>query len=389
MNLKDLPPDERMKIATLLAEKDSVKDNSWMYEKPKENPEAFLLGKQVKSLDEIQEISKDYEESPAQRLARFDMEAKFREDPLTIMKQREAEKRMELLHNTAKVKKLRRLLTEQKLRKEKQKAIRKHAKHKKKHKRQKRSRTSSKSDNKSRSRSRSSSSSTSSDDELLNKFIKIIRQSDKLESEQTVGDDDDDKPPCQTPPPQSPPSYKQSSSYHGNRGHHHHQQQQHPHPSRREQNNYSSRQHTYSSKRHDRADESDISRPRLHNNSNNNNNDKKPDHFKSSSSTSSAAAAATTSNRSKLSKEEIEAKRLQMMLDAKEHEKERIHRATKHYERKRVEEENEMVTKFSHGPSFIGQLKNRHVDLTTVEESVHRKASSRQRGDLHDNFLKR
>ncbi|CAH8843624.1 unnamed protein product, partial [Trichobilharzia szidati] len=270
MNLKDLAPDERMKIATLLAEKDSAKDNSWMYEKPKENPEAFLLGKQVKSLDEIQEISKDYEESPAQRLARFDMEAKFREDPLTIMKQREAEKRMELLHNTAKVKKLRRLLTEQKLRKEKQKAIRKHAKHKKKRKHQKRSRSSSKSDNesRSRSRSRSSSSSTSSDDELLNKFIKIIRQSDQLESEQTVGDDDD-KPPCQTPPPpQSPPSSKQSSSSHGNRSHHHQrqQQQQHPHPSRRDQNNYSSRQHTYSSKRHDRNDESDISRPRLHNN---------------------------------------------------------------------------------------------------------------------------
>ncbi|VDQ04427.1 unnamed protein product [Trichobilharzia regenti] len=360
-----------MKIATLLAEKNSAKDNSWMYEKPKENPEVFLLGKQVKSLDEIQEISKDYEESPAQRLARFDMEAKFREDPLTIMKQREAEKRMELLHNTAK-------LTEQKLRQEKQKGIRKHSKHKKR-KHKKRSRTSSKSDNESRSRSKSSSS---SDDELLNKFIKIIRQSDKLENEQTSGSlksVGDGQPACQTPPsPQSPPSSKQSSSSHGNRSHH-----QHPNPSRRDQTSYSSRQHTYSSKRYDRNEESDISRSKLHNN---NNSDKKPDHFKSSSSTS---AGATTSSRSKLSKEEIEAKRLQMMLDAKEHEKERIHRATKHYEKKKVEEENEMVAKFSHGPSFIGHLKNRHVDLTTVEESVHRKASSRQRGDLHDNFLKR
>nr|AAW24989.1 SJCHGC01904 protein [Schistosoma japonicum] len=105
MNLKDLVPEERMKIAALLAEKKGVNENAWMYEKSKEDPEAFLLGKQVQSLSQIQEICKESEESPAQRLARFDMEAKFREDPLTIMKQREAERRMELLKNTATVKK--------------------------------------------------------------------------------------------------------------------------------------------------------------------------------------------------------------------------------------------------------------------------------------------
>ncbi|KAK4469034.1 hypothetical protein MN116_007499 [Schistosoma mekongi] len=110
MNLKDLAPEERMKIAALLAEKKGINENAWMYEKSKEDSEAFLLGKQVQSLSQIQEICKESEESPAQRLARFDMEAKFREDPLTIMKQREAEKRMEFLKNTAKIKKLRRLV---------------------------------------------------------------------------------------------------------------------------------------------------------------------------------------------------------------------------------------------------------------------------------------
>ncbi|CAH8505443.1 unnamed protein product [Heterobilharzia americana] len=339
MNLKDLVPDERMKIATLLAEK-NVKDNAWMYEKPKENPEVFLLGKEVKSVNEIQEIGKDYEESPAQRLARFDMEAKFREDPLTIMKQREAEKRMDLLKNTAKVKKLRRLLTEQKLRKEKQK-IKKHSKRK-------------------HQRKCSESSESNSDDELLNKFIKIIRHSDDLEGEETESLKSVDK--CK----------ETSSGIH----------EQQPSSSSRNMNdkrsdqNHPTKERTFSklnkesSSRYDR------------NNQSNRSNLKAPytkisDHNKS------------LLDRSRLSREELEAKRAQMMSDAKEYEKERNNRSTSHYEKKRIEEEKELTSKLSYGPSFIGHLKNRHVDMTTIEEGVHRKASSRQRGDLHDNFLRR
>ncbi|KAK4469035.1 hypothetical protein MN116_007500 [Schistosoma mekongi] len=116
-------------------------------------------------------------------------------------------------------------------------------------------------------------------------------------------------------------------------------------------------------------------------------------HYQDIQSTSSDSRrfdhSTSSSTRPKLSKEEIIAKRAQMASDAKEYEKERFHRSTAHYTMKKIEEENESASRFSHGPSFIGHLKNRHVDMTTVEEGVHRKASSRQRGELHDNFLKR
>ncbi|KAH8862400.1 Pre-mRNA-splicing factor CWC25 [Schistosoma japonicum] len=335
MNLKDLVPEERMKIAALLAEKKGVNENAWMYEKSKEDPEAFLLGKQVQSLSQIQEICKESEESPAQRLARFDMEAKFREDPLTIMKQREAERRMELLKNTAKVKKLRRLLTEQKLRKEKHRS-KMHSKRKRRHK------------------NSDESSETSSDDELLNKFIKIIRHSDELEGEQASSLKSMDKHN------QEPPGIvreKASSS----------RDQRHVRPDQ----NCPTKKQTFP--KFDREYSSTHDQ-----------------HIQSTSSNSRRLGYSTSSSsRTKLSKEEIIAKRAQMASDAKEYEKERFHRSTAHYMMKKIEEENELASRFSHGPSFIGHLKNRHVDMTTVEEGIHRKASSRQRGELHDNFLKR
>ncbi|CAH8489707.1 unnamed protein product [Schistosoma turkestanicum] len=326
MNLKDLPPEERMKIVALLAEKKSTKGDSWMYEKPKEDPEAFLLGKQVQSLSQIQEISKEYEESPAQRLARFDMEAKFREDPLTIMKQREAEKRMELLKNTAKIKKLRRLLTEQKLRKEKHKS-KKHSKRRHHHK------------------SSDESEEMSSDDELLNKFIKIIHQSDEM------GKVSSQKSPTKYNNDSYDTDHKQSSSSSNQR--HAISDQNCSNLNKKHSLTYNQRNQSMSS------------------------NSERSDYRKSST------------NHRKLSKEEIEAKRAQMISDAKEHEKQRSHRSTTHYTMKNIEEKKELASKFSHGPSFISHLKNQHVDMTTVEEGIHRKASSRQRGELHDNFIKR
>lgn len=60
---------------------------AWMYEQPKRKAEDFLLGKTIKSLEELTEVNRDKEEeTPSQRLTRFDMEAKFREDPLNLMR---------------------------------------------------------------------------------------------------------------------------------------------------------------------------------------------------------------------------------------------------------------------------------------------------------------
>lgn len=361
MDVKDLTPAECTKIASLLSKNKKEDAISWMYSQPKDDPEAFLLGKEVKSLDQIQEIAKDYEESPAQRLARFDMQAKFREDPLTLMKQREAEKRMELLKNTAKVKKLRRLLTEQKLWKEK----------KRKAKKRKRSL-----DKKSHKLSRSpcsaldsSNETSSSGDELLDKFIKIIRHSDKAEkkeastpnlpkqgSDETKGSQQSNQPSAErnSQPSSSCRRYREPSPhYKGNC------------------------QRTLSSDRIIRQSSPQYKRDPL------------PYNSKSAQPSSSYRSENPSSIKRKLSKEELETRRAQMMLDAKAYEKERSSRSSIHYRQTKLEEEKEMAAKERHGPSFISHMKNAHVSQATIEEGIHRKANSRQRGELNTNFLSR
>lgn len=90
-------PEERRKITELIKAKEGQSDGvngskpdastSWMYEQPKRSGEDFLLGKAIKSLEELTEINRDQEEeTPTQRLTRLDMEAKFREDPLNLMR---------------------------------------------------------------------------------------------------------------------------------------------------------------------------------------------------------------------------------------------------------------------------------------------------------------
>lgn len=94
------PPEERRKISELIQSRSSQQPSdpnhgadldastAWMYNQPKQNAEDYLLGKAIRSLEELAEISRDQEteETPAQRLTRLDMEAKFREDPLNLMR---------------------------------------------------------------------------------------------------------------------------------------------------------------------------------------------------------------------------------------------------------------------------------------------------------------
>ncbi|TGZ60375.1 hypothetical protein CRM22_008568 [Opisthorchis felineus] len=297
MDLKNLPSSERAKIASLLSKDKAQNDIEWMYNPSKEDSEAYLLGKEVSDVEHLQKLGKDYEESASQRLARIDMETKVREDPLTIMKQREAEKRIELLRNTAKVKKLRRLITMQKLKNEKkrkQKKARRHARP-------------------SRSRSSSNSSSTSSSDELLDKFIKIVRQSDEHEK---VLIEKGDKMDSQRSPEAEKRSYHQPST-----------------------------SHTSS-------------------------NDRRPE-------------------KRKLSKQELEERRAQMMSDAKEHEKDRSVRTSYHYQKKLEYDKRDSDSRSRHGPSFIADLKNDHAQRSSIEEGVHRKAGRRQGGEMNSNFLRR
>lgn len=166
------------------------------------------------------------------------------------------------------------------------------------------------------SHTRISSSDSSSGDELLDKFIKIVRQSDELDAKQRNQEE-----PCgitefksrhDKPPPPVP--------YRGNQP---------------------STSHT---------------RPR---------------------------------EKQKMSREELEARRRQMMDDAKEHAKDRSLRTSHHYRRKEEQETRDAEALSRHGASFIRQLKNDHAQQSTIEDSIHRKANSRQRGELSSNFLKR
>lgn len=103
----------------------------------------------------------------------------------------------------------------------------------------------------------------------------------------------------------------------------------------------------------------------------------------------STSANYNKSARPKLSKDELEARRNQMLSDAKNHEQDRFNRSNQHYDKKRREEEAERLSKANYGPSFLKNVKNSHVDKTTLEDSIHRKTSSRQRGEMHSNFLSR
>lgn len=265
-----------------------------MYNQPKEDTEAYLLGKGVSDLEQIQKLGRDYEESTAQRLARIDMEAKLREDPLTVMKQREAEKRMELLQNTAKVKKLRRLLAMQKQQKESHKKRRRTKKLKR------------------RGSAEGSSSDSSSGDELLEKFIKIIKQSDEKETE--------------------------------------------AHEKRRK----SSAQ-----------DNTPKHKGNIH------------------PSTSHSSRSVPQPERPKLSREELEARRVQMLRDAEEHEKVRSIRTSEYRSKRMLEEHWEKRDRERHGASFISELKNDHAQRSSIEDGVHRKAGRRQPTESSSNFLKR
>ncbi|KAL5111171.1 hypothetical protein TcWFU_000450 [Taenia crassiceps] len=125
--------------------------------------------KAIRSLEELTEINRDQEEeTPAQRLTRLDMEAKFREDPLNLMRQHEMDKRSALLQNSARMKKLQHLIELQNQAREKAEKRREAKKKEGKGKKKRRRISSSSSD----------SSENPEDDIILEKFISLIRNPD-------------------------------------------------------------------------------------------------------------------------------------------------------------------------------------------------------------------
>nr|VZH90181.1 unnamed protein product [Spirometra erinaceieuropaei] len=352
--LDNLSAEERAKIGEVIR---SQGDNStaWMYEQPKKNAEDFLLGKAVKSLEELAEISRDEaEETPAQRLARLDMQAKFREDPLNLMRQHELDKRNALLQNTAKMKKLQRLIEKQK-RQQKKRDHRRNRKKKSKHSARHHHRES--------NDDSCSSSSDSEDDAILDKFISLIQQqepgvdSSGLDSLQRHVEKKKEERPSK--------KKKKSKEHVTKKKHKHHDREKHS--------------HNRSQSPKVKEEEKKILRP-------------DPPARRSSPPPIHRLPPSTTKRRPspapRRSREEMAALRAQMAADAKERERERVERYQRHQTEAKQQEASELASRNTHGASFLKGLTLAHVATSSVEEGVQRKASSRQRGGMEENFLR-
>ncbi|BHF57884.1 hypothetical protein SprV_0100083000 [Sparganum proliferum] len=360
--LDNLSAEERTKIGEVIR---SQGDNStaWMYEQPKKNAEDFLLGKAVKSLEELAEISRDEaEETPAQRLARLDMQAKYREDPLNLMRQHELDKRNALLQNTAKMKKLQRLIEKQK-RQQKKRDHRRNRKNKSKHSARHHHRES---NGDSRS---SSASSDSEDDAILDKFISLIQQqepgvdSSGLDSLQRHMEKKNEER-------SSKKKKKKKSKEHVTKKKHkhkHHDREKHS--------------HNRSQSPKVKEEEKKILRPDSP--ARRSSPPPPPFHRLPPSTTKRRPSPAP-----RRSREEMAALRAQMAADAKERERERVERYQRHQTEAKQQEDSELASRNTHGASFLKGLTLAHVATSSVEEGVQRKANSRQRGGMEENFLR-
>ncbi|KAL7063595.1 hypothetical protein AAHC03_01801 [Spirometra sp. Aus1] len=331
-----------------------------MYEQPKKNAEDFLLGKAVKSLEELAEISRDEaEETPAQRLARLDMQAKFREDPLNLMRQHELDKRNALLQNTAKMKKLQRLIEKQK-RQQKKRDHRRNRKKKSKHSARHHHRESN-------DDSCSSSSSDSEDDAILDKFISLIQQQEPGVDSSGL---DSLQRHVEKKKEEKPSKKKKKSKEHVTKKKHkhkHHDREKHSH------------NRSQSPKVKEEEEKKKILRP-------------DPPARRSSPPPIHGLPPSTTKRRPspapRRSREEMAALRAQMAADAKERERERVERYQRHQTEAKQQEASELASRNTHGASFLKGLTLAHVATSSVEEGVQRKASSRQRGGMEENFLR-
>ncbi|VDM01902.1 unnamed protein product [Schistocephalus solidus] len=335
--------EERRKIGEVIR---GQEDNStaWMYEQPKKNAEDFLLGKAVKSLEELAEISRDdAEETPAQRLARLDMQAKYREDPLNLMRHIEKQKRQQQKRDH---------------RRKRKKGESKHSTRHHHHHHE--------SNNDSLS-----SSGDSEDDAILDKFINLIQQqepgvnSSGLHSlQQQMKKKNEEKS-----------SKKKKSKDHSAKKEHkhkHHDREKH------------SRKRSRSPKKTEEGKRAPLSGSPIpiSRRSPPSPKHKLPAVKRRPSPPPSSAAPP------RRSREEMAALRAQMAADAKERERERVERFQRHQTETKQQEALEIASRDTHGASFLKGLTLAHVATSSVEEGVQRKASSRQRGGMEDNFLR-
>lgn len=165
---KEMDETERRKVKELLKDKhkneESVEKIGWLYKPDKPDAEEYLLGRRIdKAIEKDLEKESADKDAPGalftevmSRRAEMDMQVKMREDPLYAIRRKEEEERRKVMNNPVKMKQLMKVLEEKK---EKSKKKKDKKKGKKKH--------------------RKSSSSDESEDELLNKYLAIVEQKKK------------------------------------------------------------------------------------------------------------------------------------------------------------------------------------------------------------------
>ncbi|XP_068852786.1 pre-mRNA-splicing factor CWC25 homolog isoform X1 [Aphelocoma coerulescens] len=338
----------------------------WMYQGPggMVNREEYLLGRPVDKfiLDKVEDkeagCSGGTALLPGSIFARsgansvLDMANKIREDPLFMIRKREEEKKREVLNNPVKMKKIKALLQNSLEKKEKRK---KKEKKKKKHKKHRR-------------RSSSSSSSGTEEERSRNKAQKRVDNS------------------SWKPAPSKIPGYglqvRDSQQSHRSRSS---PSQDRAPPKHRERSRSPSRSpQRHSSKRNsDRGSGSPSKHSKQH-----------------SSWSEKGRARSPSPKRSyrrqhppgytrKISPEELERKRQEMMENAKWREEERANNLRKH--RKEEELERELEKLDTRDGKFFHRLKLESASTSTLEDRVKRNIHSLQRtpAALEKNFMQR
>ncbi|XP_067440421.1 pre-mRNA-splicing factor CWC25 homolog [Thunnus thynnus] len=330
----------------------------WMYQGPagQVSRDEYLLGRPIDK-----QITDQYEEpesgpsaetgllpgsifNPATPASNLDMAAKIREDPLFEIRKREEEKKREVLTNPVKMKKIKEMLRQNLDKKDKKKKRKKEKKEKKDKERRKEK----------KHKRRSSSSSSEEEDE------KKHRSHSRDESSADAKSYSHHLPGYGLQLPAG--RHHQSSAPTNHSGRHERSRSRSPHRNNRESHSSSS-----SSYRSDRKVQPRAPSP------------KREHHYRQRNHVSK-----------KLSAEELERKRREMMDQAKQREEDRENNVKRYKRQDEQEKQREQNAKRDRHAGFIHNMKLESAASSSLEDRVKRNIHSIQRTPASlDNFMKR
>lgn len=331
----------------------------WMYQGPagQVSRDEYLLGRPIDK-----QITDQYEEpesgpsaetgllpgsifNPTTPASNLDLAAKIREDPLFEIRKREEEKKREVLTNPVKMKKIKEMLRQNLDKKDKKKKRKKDKKEKKGDKERRKEK---------KHKRRSSSSSSDEDDE------KKHRSHSRDETSADTKSRSHHIPGYGLQLPAG--RHQQSSAPSGHSGRRERSRSRSPHRNSRENHSHSSSSH-----RGDRRVEPRVASPareRYH----------RPRHPVSK----------------KLSAEELERKRREMMDQAKQREEDRENNVKRYKRQDEQEKQREQNAKHDRHAGFIHNMKLESAASSSLEDRVKRNIHSIQRTPASlDNFMKR